>query len=39
MRGEDGTVSLEPAGQLELSGAPRKTCTRPARKPGGISIR
>ena len=25
MAGEDGTVSLEPAGQLELSGAPLKT--------------
>ena len=25
MRGEDGTVSLEPAGQLELSGAPLET--------------
>ena len=25
MRGEDGTVSLEPAGQLELSGAPIET--------------
>lgn len=32
MRGDDGTVSLEPAGQLELSGAPlehlHQTCAR-----------
>ena len=36
MRGDDGTVSLEPAGQLELSGAPLENLTRPAPKPGGI---
>ena len=35
MRGEDGTVSLEPAGQLELSGAPlenlHQTCAETGR--------
>lgn len=35
MRGEDGTVSLEPAGQLELSGAPledlHETCAETGR--------
>jgi glutamate--cysteine ligase len=35
MRGEDGTVSLEPAGQLELSGAPlenlHQTCNETGR--------
>ena len=35
MRGEDGTVSLEPAGQLELSGAPlehlHETCNETGR--------
>ncbi len=35
MRGEDGTVSLEPAGQLELSGAPlenlHETCNEAGR--------
>ena len=35
MRGEDGTVSLEPAGQLELSGAPlenlHQTCAEAGR--------
>ena len=37
LKGVDGAVSLEPAGQLGTCRARRwKTCTRPARKPGGI---
>jgi glutamate--cysteine ligase len=39
MKGADGTVSLEPAGQLELSGAPlvnlHETCAESARHPPG----
>ncbi len=39
MSGPDGTVSLEPAGQLELSGAPLETCTKLAPKPVAICNR
>jgi glutamate--cysteine ligase len=37
--GPDGNVSLEPAGQLELSGAPLEICTKPAPKPRAMSAR
>jgi glutamate--cysteine ligase len=33
LAGPDGTVSLEPAGQLELSGAPLEHLHRPAPRP------
>jgi glutamate--cysteine ligase len=39
LAGADGTISLEPAGQLELSGAPLEHSTPPAPKPGGTCAR
>ena len=37
LKGKDGNVSLEPAGQFELSGAALTNLTRPARKRRGTS--